>query len=128
MKRSAYGNILELSSFAGKMLLESGAETYRVEQTVQYICSSYGLGHCECFATPTTIMISVMGENGEVHSVVRRITRRSVNLRKVELINDFSRNIGKESTSFDVIKEQLMQIDEFPSYPLPLLCCLSREC
>lgn len=121
MKRSAYGNILEISSFAGKILLESGAEIYRVEQTVRYLCSAYGLDHCECFATPTAIMISVIGKSGEVHSVVRRITKRSVNLRKVELINDFSRKIGKESTSFDDIKERLVQIDQFPSYPLPFM-------
>lgn len=121
MKRSAYGNILEISSFAGKTLLESGSEIYRVEQTVRYICSSYGLEHCECFATPTAIMISVIGKNGEVHSVVRRITKRNVNLRKIELINDFSRNIGQESTAFDDIKEHLVQIDKFTSYPLPLM-------
>lgn len=118
MRRSAYGNILEISSFAGKILLENGAEIFRVEQTARHICRVYGLGHCECFATPTAIMVSVIGKNGEVHSVVRRITKRSVNLRKVALVNEFSRDIAGRSASFEQVKAELQQIDELPVNPL----------
>ena len=118
MRKSAYGNILEVSSYAGKILLENGAEIYRVEQTVTHICRAYGIDQCDCFATPTAIIISVIGKGGEVHSVVRRITSRRVNLRKVELINEFSRNIGQASSSFDEIKRQLKQIENLSSYPL----------
>ena len=118
MRRSAYGNILEISSFASKILLESGAEISRVELTARHICRAYGLEHCECFASPTAIMISVIGKNGEVHSVIRRISKRSVNLRKVELVNEFSRNISRESSEFDVIKAKLVGIDQLPSRPL----------
>jgi Uncharacterized conserved protein len=121
MRRSAYGNILEISSFASKILLESGAEISRVELTARHICRAYGLEHCECFASPTAIMISVIGKNGEVHSVVRRITKRSVNLRKVEMVNEFSRRIDQDSVEFDVIKAKLIQIDQLPSHPLPFM-------
>lgn len=118
MRHSAYGNILEVSSFAGKILLENGAEIFRVEQTARHICRIYGLEHCECFATPTAIMISIIGKDGEVHSVVRRITKRSVNLKKVALINEFSRGLSSGSSSFEQIKTDLKRIDELPGYPL----------
>lgn len=118
MRHSAYGNILEVSSFAGKILLENGAEIFRVEQTARHICRTYGLEHCECFATPTTIMVSIIGKDGEVHSVVRRITKRNVNLKKVALVNEFSRGLDHRSSSFDQIKADLKRIDELPGYPL----------
>lgn len=118
MRYSAYGNILEIASFAGKILLENGAEIFRVEQTARHICLAFGLEHCECFAAPTTIMISVIGKNGHVHSVVRRITKRNVNLRKVELVNEFSRKINQCTPEFEVLKERLIQIDQLPSYPI----------
>jgi len=118
MRHSAYGNILEVSSFAGKILLENGAEIFRVEQTARHICRIYDLEHCECFATPTAIMISIIGKNGEVHSVVRRITKRGVNLRKVALVNEFSRELSDGSSSFEQIKADLKRIDELPGYPL----------
>lgn len=125
MRRSAYGNILEVSSFAGKILLENGAEIFRVEQTARHICRAFGLGHCECFATPTAIMISIIGADGQVHSVVRRITHRSVNLKKVELVNEFSRTIGEKSPSFELMKAQLAGIDQLASCPLPFMALVA---
>lgn len=125
MRRSAYGNILEISSFAGKILLENGAEIFRVEQTARHICLAFGLRHCECFATPTAIMISIIGKNGEVHSVVRRITSRSVNLKKVELVNEFSRTINQKQPSFESMKEQLTAIDKLHSHSLSFMALVA---
>lgn len=118
MDRTDYGNILEIASFSGKILLENGGEIYRVEQTVRHICQAYGTSHCECIATPTAVMISIIDGDGEVHSVVRRISKRKVNLRRVELINDFSRNVVHEKDDYKTVKEKLIEIDNLEGYPI----------
>ena len=41
------------------MLLESGAETYRIEDTMLRIASNYGIGNAQVFVTPTVIIFSL---------------------------------------------------------------------
>ena len=42
--------ILEVASYAGKIMLESGAEAYRVEETMNRICTSLCYSNCNnCF-------------------------------------------------------------------------------
>ena len=36
-------NILQVAAYAGKIMLESGAEAYRVEETMNRICNSLGI-------------------------------------------------------------------------------------
>ena len=50
--------ILNFSSNAGKAMLQSGGETYRVEETIVRICQSFGIDHVDVFATPTAVTSS----------------------------------------------------------------------
>ena len=45
--------LLKFSSDAGKLMLQSGGETYRVEETVSRICQSFDVDEVEVFASPT---------------------------------------------------------------------------
>ncbi len=51
--------LLKFSSDAGKLMLQSGGETYRVEETVSRICQSFDVDEVEVFASPTAVMISI---------------------------------------------------------------------
>ena len=51
--------LLQVSAFAGQILLESGAETYRVEETIDKICLAFGVKETDSFATPTGIIVSI---------------------------------------------------------------------
>ena len=51
--------ILEVASYAGKIMLESGAEAYRVEETMNRICMTLGVETANSYATPTVIIASV---------------------------------------------------------------------
>lgn len=125
MERTDFGKILEIASFAGKILMESGGEIYRVEHTVRHICRVFHDGRCECVATPTAIMISVIGSDGEVHSVIRRITNRKVNLQKIEQINDFSRNLKDGNSIYRPLIAELSRINDLPPYPKWLMTLMA---
>ena len=48
---------------AGRLMIESGAETYRVEDTMTRMAISQGLIGTQSFVTPTGIMFS-LGKDG----------------------------------------------------------------
>ena len=108
--------ILQLSSEAGRIILESGGETYRVEETICRICYAFGYNDADSYVTPTGIMISLKDEKGSIVSLIKRISSRTVNLEKISRVNDLSRRIKAQKLSPEVVEEELKQIDELKSY------------
>lgn len=49
-------DVLLLASDAARLVLASGAETYRAEETAQAFCSALGGVEAECYATPTGVL------------------------------------------------------------------------
>jgi len=102
---------------AGEILLRSGAEIYRVEDTIVRICTSYN-AVCESFALPTGIFISVKDNNGNEQLVMKRIEGRTVDLQRIELINDFSRSLQKKQLTYEEALNALKAIEESGSFNL----------
>jgi len=109
--------LLKFSSDAGKLMLQSGGETYRVEETVSIICKSFDVEEVEVFASPTAVMVSIL-YNGKVHSIVRRISSRGIDLNMVHNINSLSREIYKHKLSIDECEKKLKDICKPNSYSL----------
>lgn len=84
--------ILIMANMVGKMALQSGAETYRVEDIINRICKHYGL-NAQCFVSITCIITSVRNSKGELFCSVERVPNRSTNLNKVHCINQLVRDI-----------------------------------
>lgn len=103
---------------AGRIILENGGETYRVEDTIIRICTVLGVKHADSFVTPTGIMMSVIDKDGRTTSIVRRIRTRTVDLEKVCRVNEFSRNICKYSNSEKELIQLLKEIDATERYSL----------
>jgi uncharacterized membrane protein YjjP (DUF1212 family) len=83
---------LALAAETGRRVLEAGGETYRAEATVIALCRVWSLDDAECFATPTGLMASVSDRSHSIdgsassRAVVRRVSRRAVDLRRVARI------------------------------------------
>lgn len=118
MNKYEIGEIIDIACRAGKIILENGGEIYRVEDTMLYICKAFGIDECECYATPTTIIISIIDAKGEVFSRMMRISERGVNLHKVEAVNNFSRAIMNTPISVAEAKKKLVEINSTPAYRL----------
>lgn len=108
--------LLKVSTFAGQLLLESGAETYRVEETMVRIARAYGVEDAQSFVTPTGIMTSITYERCN-HSQVVRIQERGVDLHRIDRINDLSRRITCDDISLDDLDKQLHDIASEKRYP-----------
>jgi len=111
--------LLVLALYAGEIMLKSGGETYRVEDTIYRICRSRGIEYVDSFVTPTGMFISLdnRGDKPEdLTSCVRRIKSRSINLNRVARVNDFSRKFVNSSMAIDEGMEILGQIDKIQPY------------
>ena len=100
--------ILILALHAGEIMMKSGAEIYRVEDTISRICKACGINYVEVFATPTGIFVSLDAgsEDSDVHTFVKRIRNPRIDLEKISQLNAFSR----EFTATDLSVEDGLQI------------------
>lgn len=91
--RLSKGDVMDLAMEMGKVLLKSGAETVRVEDTMMRLCRSYGYYDLNVFCTPTVIMLG--DESPESMNRVFRVRWRSTDLGLIMDINDLSHNFRK---------------------------------
>ncbi len=108
--------ILHIAAEAGRIILQSGGETYRVEETMLRICYAFKVKHADSFVTPTGIMISLIDKNNETISLIKRINNRTVNLEKISKVNNLSREISTNPISLELVEQRLIEIDTTPGY------------
>lgn len=100
---------------AGMILLESGAETFRVEDTMRRICYSYGAEVVDSYATPTLIIISFSLEHELCHNI-KRTQLKNVDLNKIDKVNDLSRTIIEQDIPIEEFHQKLIEIDNEEKY------------
>lgn len=101
--------VTEVCLLAGKLMLQSGAETYRVEDTMIRIAQSYGMDGAQAHATPTAIMFAT--DVTEPTNFVR-IVSRETDLHKVTQVNGVSRAISSGHLDVTDAAKALITIDE----------------
>lgn len=95
---------------AGTMLIESGAEINRVEETMVRMCQNYDeVDYADSYVTLTGIMFSLT-VNNETKTRISRVRTGEVNLDRIDKINDLSRRACKEKLSVDELARQLDEI------------------
>ncbi len=109
-------DVLLLAADAARLVLQSGAETYRAEETARAFCSALGGVEAECFATPTGIMLSFFGQDGRSRSVVRRISSRSMNLERIARLHALTRDLNSGRSGFEEAAAELDRIERMPAY------------
>jgi uncharacterized membrane protein YjjP (DUF1212 family) len=117
-------DVLEISLRAGQLLLENGAETWRVEETVHRLGTALGAEWLDIYVTPTGIIISTIAAH-EHRTRIRRVVGLGVDLSKVAALVDLSRRaVLGQATRADV-RDRLEQIAAAPrTYPLWLVVLL----
>ena len=111
--------VLVMALFAGELMMKSGAEVYRVEETIVRICRACKIDFVECFATTTGIFLSIdSGKHDEdVQTFIKRIKENDIDLRKISMLNDFSREFTSTDLSVDDGFKRLKDISNQPIYP-----------
>jgi len=100
---------------AGKIMLASSAETYRVEDTMDRIAKAFGIKNPQSYATPTGIHFStdITAKNNFF-----RVTNRSTDLQKIDEVNSISRKIAAGELDIEEAIHLLEGIDQdTPTFP-----------
>jgi uncharacterized membrane protein YjjP (DUF1212 family) len=112
--------IIDVCLLAGKIMLQSGGETYRVEDTMMRMAAAFGIKHSHSYVTPTGIIFSSEGPDPSITKIVR-ILERTTDLKKVALVNSISRKICSGDLTLVEAKRELMEIDSKDlSFPFPI--------
>lgn len=107
--------LLQTALYAGELLVRNGAEMYRVEETLLKICESRGAANVTPFVTPTLIFIA---DESEMHSVyTKNIKKRSNNISKIAMVNDFSRKFVEGKIELAKAMQLLKSIESNKGYP-----------
>lgn len=112
--------LMETAVLAGEIMLVSGAEIYRVEDTINRILRRAGRKTAETIVISTGIFATLNDPEIEAITVVRRVADRSTNLNRVYLVNDVSRRLCNESLSAEQAYSELLEIQKVVQYR-PLL-------
>lgn len=110
-------DLLLFAADAARLMLESGGETYRAEDTAMDIIVSQGGVEAECFATSTGLMLSFTGQDGKVRSIVRRVKRRGMNLEKASRIHAMVRSIKADKIDILDAASELDAIERLRERP-----------
>ncbi|MCI8632631.1 MAG: threonine/serine exporter family protein [Lachnospiraceae bacterium] len=88
--------ILHLSVLAGVTLLKSGAEIFRVQETMERILEAYEIHDYNVYVISNGIFATINEKQPDHYSVVRHVPLGSVNLQKIDEINQLSREICEQ--------------------------------
>lgn len=100
--------LLDLATDLGYELAMCGAETFRVEESINRVLAAYGL-EAEAFAIPNYLIVSIQSKDGTPVTRMRRIGHHGNDLDSVELYSSLSRAICTERPSPE---EALRWLDE----------------
>lgn len=88
-----YQLLVDTALLAGEMLLVSGAETNRVEDTIYRILDLSGFERCEVLVVTAGIVVTMSDWRKENITAMRRVGDKQTNLGKIAEVNDISRKL-----------------------------------
>ena len=106
--------VMELAMQAGELLLENGAEIFRVEETMERICRHYGVESASQFILMNYILATAGEGHGHVFAKVRHIPVNGSHLDKVAAVNQLSREIAEGKYTVSEAYQALETIRRMP--------------
>lgn len=109
-----YKLLLDTAVLAGEIMLRSGAEVYRVEDTIHRMLAVSGLKTTEAYVTATGLIVTLDDPNMDSLTVVRRIRNRDTNLSQIAETNQISRRF---CTGDLTLKEAFRELKHLQVHP-----------
>lgn len=118
--------VLDCLLLAGQIMMESGAETYRVEDTMLRMARSQNID-TQSYVTPTGIILS-LGKHTKITSITTRIT----DLHKIAKVNNISRKLTLQIISLEQAYYELRLVQKtnyfLPNWLQVLMSAISSTC
>ncbi len=105
-----YKLLMNTAILAGEIMLRSGAETYRVEDTINHILRTAHAETVETFVLTTGIFATLDNPDIEAITVIRRVESRGTNLNRIASVNAISRKFCAGEMTLEEAYSCLRQI------------------
>ena len=113
-----YSKLLDMATDLGYELAMSGAETFRVEDSISRVLAAYGI-QAEVFAIPNYLIVGIVTEDGTPMTRMRRIGYHGNDLDAVERYSNLSRRICAEcpqpQTAMQWLEETTAGLTHYPA-------------
>lgn len=102
--------LLNAIAEVGRLLIEHGAEIYRVEETMVHLAESFeAVEKADSFVLPTGIMFSLQ-INQDTYTRIVRVHNLELNLDIIDRLNALSRNAVKQQISLETLEKEIDEI------------------
>lgn len=105
-----YNLLLDLATDLGHRLAMAGAETFRVEESINRVLATYGIAS-EVFAIPNCLTVSIQTPDGVPMTRMRRVGYHGNDLDAVERYSNLSRRICAEHPEPEAVAAWLLETD-----------------
>lgn len=110
--------VLEVAKEAGRILLQNGAEIFRVEDTMARIASHYGVKDHNFYVLSNAVFVNGSSPQGEgFYTTLADVPMKGAILEKVVMVNQLSRDINKCNYSLQQARAKLKEIDSIKPKP-----------
>lgn len=121
-------SIANMAVLAGEIMLRSGAETYRVEDTIKHILDTAGTAETEALVMLTGIIVTINRPGQDPVTIMRRVHDRGTNMHRIVEVNEISRKYCAGELSAEETQQKLKNIKgrqytvQISSFILNILC------
>lgn len=115
MDQKSLKDLIAFAAMAGRVMLENGAETYRVEGTIQRLLAARGLTQSQCFVVPTGVFVSVDVDD-QIHTTIERVYKIQMDLMHISKVNELSREFVETNITVEDAVEKLHSIETTDQY------------
>lgn len=113
-----YNELLTCALDIGELMLISGAEIGRVEDSVKRIVSAYDIARADIFTITSNIVVTLTPGSGVPITQTRRILRYDTDLEKLHSLNNLSRYICREKPNAEYIAAEVARIRKMAPHKL----------
>ena len=108
----------------GELLLTSGAEVLRVEDTITRLCRAYGFARADVFTITSSIVLTVHSPDGNIFTQTRRILSQNIDLERVAQVNALSRSLCTTPLPIQQVQSEIEKIrNKKSSHPVVQCLC-----
>ena len=83
-----YDRLLNLTTDLGYQLMASGAEIYRVEESIRRMLEAYGFPEAEVFSIPSCIIVTINDETGHALTRLKRNRSSGLDFDRIDQLNN----------------------------------------
>ena len=105
-----YKLLLDTAVMAGEILLESGAETWRVEDTMLRMLRMSGLKTADVLALTTGFVVTLDDPSMDSMTVMRSVESRATDLNRIHAVNQLSRDFCEGNIDLDALFHRVRDI------------------